>query len=83
MNALVTIPPSFQQAPAPQAFSRLEAEHVLTFGVLQAIANTDCRYGLDMKEIASTAVNRILEADMDARVEARAQRRLEEMTISS
>lgn len=73
--SLDLIPAGFQQAPVLQAFSTLVAENALLFNVLKKIANTDCRYGVRMKEDAAEVVNQIhearIEAESKARVEAR------------
>ena len=45
-------------------------QNALMFAALQTISNTDCRYGLGMKEVASAAVNQILESRIDARIKA-------------
>lgn len=68
MNAL---PPGFQQAPVVQAFAAVIAERDTLLAALEQIANTDSRYGIDMKEAAADAVRQILETRIDARISAR------------
>ncbi len=62
------IPPGFQQAPVLQAFAAVTAERDLLLTALQAIADTDSRYGERMKEAAAQALEQLLEARIDAQI---------------
>lgn len=68
MNARF-IPAAAQPALDPQDASALLTENKLMFAALQAISNTDFRYGLDMKESAKSVVNHVLEARLDRKFE--------------
>ena len=86
MNARM-IPLGFQQAPGMPLFNEqmaknkercdaLLAERATLFAVLQSIADTDSRYGLEMKEVASEAIRQILEARVEAGSQARIDARI-------
>ena len=69
--SLTAIPTGFQAAPVVQAFAAVTAERDQLLAALQQIANTDSRYGLQMKEAAAQALEQLSDARADARINAR------------
>ncbi len=51
-----------------QTASELLVENALMFAALRAIANTDSRDGLDMRECAAAVVNQVLETRIDNKI---------------
>lgn len=68
MSALDAIPPGFRHPPVIQAFQEVAAERDVLLAALQEIANTDSRYGEQMREAANAAVVQILESRVDRKI---------------
>ena len=66
MTAKNIIPPGFQSAPVLLAVSDLLAERDMLLAAIERIADTDSRYGLEMQEVASDVIGRLLEHRIDA-----------------
>lgn len=58
----------FNPAIPQQTVDELLAENALMFAALRAISDTDSRYGLDMKECASSVVSNVLETRTDNKI---------------
>lgn len=58
----------FNPAIPQQTVDELLTENAFMFAVLQAISNTDSRYGLEMKECAAGSVNHVLETRTDNQI---------------
>ncbi len=71
MSAVSAIPAGFRQPPVIQAFAAVTAERDQLLAALQQIANTDSRYGMQMKEAAAQALERLSDARADARINER------------
>ena len=66
MPAKNIIPPGFQSAPVLLAVSDLLAERDMLLAAIERIADTDSRYGLEMQEVASDVIGRLLDHRIDA-----------------
>ena len=58
----------FNPAVPQQTVDELLTENALMFAALRAIANTDSRDGLDMREAAAAVVNQVLETRIDNQI---------------
>lgn len=58
----------FTPAEPQQTADELLTENALMFAALRAIANTDSRDGLDMRECAAAVVNQVLETRIDNQI---------------
>ena len=58
----------FQSAPVPLAVSDLLAERDMLLAAIERIADTDSRYGLEMREVACDVIGRLLEHRIDVRL---------------
>ena len=61
MPAKNIIPAGFQSAPVLLAVSDLLTERDMLLEAIERIADTDSRYGLEMREVASDVIGRLLE----------------------
>ena len=68
MTAKNIIPAGLQSAPALLAISDLLAERDTLLEAIERIADTDSRYGLEMREVASDVIGRLLEHRVDAKL---------------
>ena len=68
MTAKSIIPAGFQSAPVLLAISDLITERDMLLAAIERIADTDSRYGLEMQEVASDVIGRLLEHRVDARL---------------
>lgn len=68
MNAKNIIPPGFQSAPVMLAVSDLITERDMLLAAIERIADTDSRYGLEMQEVASDVIGRLLDHRIDAKL---------------
>ena len=68
MTAKNIIPPGFQSAPVLLAVSDLLTERDMLLAAIERIADTDSRYGLEMQEVASDVIGRLLEHRVDVRL---------------
>lgn len=68
MAAKNIIPPGFQSAPVLLAVSDLLAERDMLLAAIERIADTDSRYGLEMQEVASDVIGRLLEHRVDVKL---------------
>ena len=66
MTAKNIIPAGFQSAPVLLAVGDLITERDILLAAIERIADTDSRYGLEMKEVASDVIGRLLEHRIDA-----------------
>lgn len=62
----------FADVPMNERFADVQAEHQILFEVMKGIASTDCRYGVDMQELASATIREILEARIDTKIKQKA-----------
>ncbi len=68
MPAKNIIPPGFQSAPVLLAVSDLITERDMLLAAIERIADTDSRYGLEMQEVASDVIGRLLDHRIDAKL---------------
>ena len=68
MTAKSIIPPGFQSAPVLLAVSDLITERDMLLEAIERIADTDSRYGLEMQEVASDVIGRLLEHRVEAKL---------------
>lgn len=68
MTAKHIIPPGFQSAPVLLAVSDLLAERDMLLEAIERIADTDSCYGLEMQEVASDVIGKLLEHRIDVRL---------------
>ena len=68
MPAKNIIPPGFQSAPVLLAVSDLITERDILLAAIERIADTDSRHGLEMQEVASDVIGRLLEHRIDAKL---------------
>lgn len=68
MTANNIIPPGFQSAPVLLAVSDLITERDMLLAAIERIADTDSRYGLEMQEVASDVIGRLLDHRIDAKL---------------
>ena len=68
MTAKSIIPPGFQSAPVLLAVSDLITERDMLLAAIERIADTDSRYGLEMREVASDVIGRLLDHRIDAKL---------------
>lgn len=68
MTAKNIIPSGFQSAPVLLAVSDLLAERDMLLAAIERIADTDSRYGLEMQEVASDVIGKLLEHRIDAKL---------------
>lgn len=61
MPAKNIIPAGFQSAPVLLAVSDLITERDMLLEAIERIADTDSRYGLEMQEVASDVIGRLLD----------------------
>ena len=66
MTAKNIIPAGFQSAPVLLAVSDLITERDMLLAAIERIADTDSRYGLEMQEVASDVIGRLLDHRIDA-----------------
>lgn len=62
------IPAGFQSAPVLLAISDLITERDMLLAAIERIADTDSRYGLEMQEVASDVIGRLLDHRIDAKL---------------
>ena len=68
MTAKSIIPPGFQSPPVLLAVSDLITERDMLLAAIERIADTDSRYGLEMREVASDVIGRLLDHRIDAKL---------------
>ena len=68
MPAKNIIPTGFQSAPVLLAVSDLITERDMLLAAIERIADTDSRYGLEMQEVASDVIGRLLDHRIDAKL---------------
>ena len=68
MPAKSIIPAGFQSAPVLLAVSDLLTERDMLLEAIERIADTDSRYGLEMREVASDVIGRLLEHRVEAKL---------------
>ena len=68
MPAKSIIPPGFQSAPVLLAVSDLLTERDMLLAAIERIADTDSRYGLEMQEVASDVIGRLLDHRIDVKL---------------
>lgn len=69
MTAKNIIPPGFQSAPVLLAvISDLLTERDMLLAAIERISDTDSRYGLEMREIASDVIGKLLEHRIDVKL---------------
>ena len=68
MSAKNIIPSGFQSAPVLLAVSELLTERDMLLAAIERIADTDSRYGLEMQEVASDVIGRLLEHRVDVKL---------------
>lgn len=68
MPAKNIIPPGFQSAPVLLAVSDLITERDMLLAAIERIADTDSRYGLEMREISSDVIGKLLEHRIDVKL---------------
>ena len=68
MTAKNIIPACFQSAPVLLAVSDLITERDMLLAAIERIADTDSRYGLEMQEVASDVIGRLLEHRVEAKL---------------
>ena len=68
MPAKSIIPPGFQSAPVLLAVSDLITERDMLLAAIERIADTDSRYGLEMQEVASDVIGKLLDHRIDAKL---------------
>ena len=68
MPAKRIIPAGFQSAPVLLAVSDLITERDMLLAAIERIADTDSRYGLEMQEVASDVIGRLLDHRIDAKL---------------
>lgn len=68
MPAKNIIPAGFQSAPVMLAVSDLITERDMLLAAIERIADTDSRYGLEMQEVASDVIGRLLDHRIDAKL---------------
>ena len=66
MTAKNIIPAGFQSAPVLLAVSDLITERDMLLAAIERIADTDSRYSLEMQEVASDVIGRLLDHRIDA-----------------
>lgn len=68
MTAESIIPAGFQYAPVLLAVSDILTERDMLLEAIERIVDTDSRYGLEMKEVASDVIGRLLEHRVDVKL---------------
>ena len=68
MPAKHSIPPGVQSAPVVMAVSDLITERDMLLAAIERIADTDSRYSLEMQEVASDVIGRLLDHRIDAKL---------------
>lgn len=68
MTAKNIIPPGFQSAPVLLAVSDLLAERDMLLEAIERIADTDSRNGLEMQEVASDVIGKLLDHRVDVKL---------------
>ena len=68
MPAKNIIPAGFQSAPVLLAVSDLITERDILLAAIERIADTDSRYGLEMREVASDVIGKLLEHRTNAKL---------------
>ena len=68
MPAKNIIPSGFQSAPVLLAVSDLITERDMLLAAIERIADTDSRCGLEMQEVASDVIGRLLDHRIDAKL---------------
>jgi len=68
MTAKNIIPPGFQSAPVLLAVSDLLAERDMLLEAIERIVDTDSRYGLEMQEVASDVIGKLLDHRVDVKL---------------
>ena len=68
MPAKNIIPAGFQSASVLLAVSDLITERDILLAAIERIADTDSRYGLEMQEVASDVIGRLLDHRIDAKL---------------
>ena len=68
MTAKSIIPAGFQSAPVLLAISDLITERDMLLAAIERIVDTDSRYGLEMQEVASDVIGRLLDHRIDAKL---------------
>ena len=68
MTAKHIIPAGFQSAPVLLAVRDLITERDMLLAAIERIADTDSRYGLEMQEVASDVIGRLLDHRIDAKL---------------
>lgn len=68
MAAKNIIPAGFQSAPVLLAVSDLLTERDMLLEAIERIADTDSRYGLEMREVASDVIGKLLEHRVEVKL---------------
>ena len=68
MTAKHIIPAGLQSAPVLLAVSDLLTERDMLLEAIERIADTDSRYGLEMQEVASDVIGKLLEHRIDVKL---------------
>ena len=68
MTAKSIIPAGFQSAPVLLSVIDLITERDMLLAVIERIAYTDSRYGLEMRGMASDVIGRLLDHRIDAKL---------------
>ena len=68
MAAKNIIPPGFQSAPVLLAVNDLLTERDMLLEAIERIVDTDSRYGLEMQEVASDVIGKLLEHRVDVKL---------------
>ena len=68
MTAKNIIPPGFQSAPVLLAVSDLLTERDMLLEAIERIVDTDSRYGLEMQEVASGVIGRLLDHRIEVKL---------------
>lgn len=68
MSAKNIIPSGFQSAPVLLAVSDLLTERDMLLAAIERIADTDSRYGLEMQEVASDVIGKLLDHRVDVKL---------------
>lgn len=68
MTAKNIIPAGFQSAPVLLAVSDLLTERDMLLEAIERIADTDSRYGLEMQEVASDVIGKLLDHRLNVRL---------------
>ena len=68
MTAKHIIPAGLQSAPVLLAVSDLLTERDMLLEAIERIADTDSRYGLEMQEVASDVIGKLLEHRVEVKL---------------